>query len=80
MPASAIKADSSSPELLREATFSLVSHVEMLTTFLKDALVFLLDFLFVIIVHCWLSIMSGWTHIVSPREVGTGMRPFSFWL
>jgi len=77
-PVSAAKADSSSPELVRDVTFSSVSLVEMLTTLLEDALVLPLDFLIMIVVHCWLLTMSGWTHIVSPRGVGTGTRPFSF--
>jgi len=49
---SAAKADSSSSELVRIATPSSVSLVEMLTILLEDALAFSLDFLFVIIVHC----------------------------
>ena len=54
VPVSAAKADFSSPELLREATSSLVSLVEILTTLLEDDLALPLDFLFVTIVHCWL--------------------------
>jgi len=73
------KADSSSPELVREATSSSVSLAEIPTTLLEDALAFLFDFLFVTVIHCWLSIMSGWTHIVSPWGVGTEIRLFSFW-
>ena len=63
---SATRADSSSPELVREATSSSVSLLEIFTTLLKDALAFLLNFLLVIVVHYWLLTMSGWTHIVSP--------------
>jgi len=62
------------------ATSSSVSLAEMLTTLLEDAQILPLNFLFMIVVHCWLSIMSGWTHIVSPRGVKIGTRPFSFWL
>ena len=79
-PMSAAKADSSSPELIREGTSSSISLVEILTTLLEDALALPLDFLFVTVVHCWFWTMSGCTHIVSPREAGTGMKPFSFWL
>ena len=63
---SAIRADSSSLELVREATSFSVSLVEMLTTLLEDALALPLDFLLVTVVHCWLLTMSGWTYIVSP--------------
>jgi len=66
MLVSATRADSSSPELVREATFFSVSLVEILTTLLEDALALPLDFLLVTVVRCWLSTMSGWTHIVSP--------------
>jgi len=79
-PALATKADSSSPELVREAISSSISLVYILTTLLVDALALPLDLLFLIIVHCWLLTMSGWTHIISSQGVGTGMRPFSFWL
>ena len=79
-PVSAAKVDSSSPELVREVTSYLVSLVEIPTTLLEDALVLPLDFLFVTVIHCWLWTMLGWIHIVSPRGVGTGIRPFSFWL
>jgi len=65
-PASAAKADSSSPELVREAKSSSVSLVEILTTLLEEALALPLDFLLVTVVYCWLLTMSGWTHIVSP--------------
>jgi len=65
---SAAKADSSSIELVRKATSSSVSLVEIPTTLLEDALALLLNFLFVTVVHCWLSTMSGWTHIVSFEE------------
>ena len=41
---SVTKADCSSPELVREATFSSVSLVEMLTTLLEDVLALPLDF------------------------------------
>jgi len=58
----------------------LVSLVEIPTTLLEDTLVLPLGFLFVTAVHCWLSIMSGWIHIVSPRGVGIGVIPFSFWI
>jgi len=75
---SAAKADSSSPELVREVTSSSVSLVEILTTLLEDVLALPLDFLLVTVIHCWLLTMSGWTHIVSPRVVGTKMRSFSF--
>ena len=51
-PVSAVMADYSSPELVRVATPSSVSLVEMLTTLLEDALDFLLDFMFVTVVHC----------------------------
>ena len=50
-PVSAAKADSSSPELVRDVTSSSVSLVEMLTTLLEDALALPLDFLFVTVVH-----------------------------
>jgi len=63
---SATKTDSSSPEIVREATYSSVFHVEILTTLLEDALALPLDFLLVTVVHCWLCIILGWTHIVSP--------------
>ena len=53
---SVAKADSSSPKLVREAIPSSVSLVETLTTLLEDVLAFLLDFLVVTVVHCWLSI------------------------
>jgi len=76
----ATKADSSSPELFGEATSSSVSFVEIPTTLLEDTLVLPLDFLFVTVVYWWLSIMSGWTLIVSSREVKIGIRPLSFWL
>ena len=65
VPVSAARADSSSPELVREVTSSSVSVVEILTTLLKDALALPLDFLLVTIVYCWLCTISGWTHIVS---------------
>ena len=65
-PVSAIRVGSSSPELVREATSSSISLVEMLTALLEDALALSLDFLLVTVVYCWLSTMSGWTHIVSP--------------
>jgi len=77
-PVSAAKVDSSSPELVREVTSSSVSLVNIPTTLLEDALALALDFLFVIVVHYWLSTTSGWTHIVSPRGVGRGIKPFSF--
>jgi len=77
---STAKANSYFPELVKSATSFSVSLVEMLTTLLEDTLALPLDFLFVIVIYRWLSIMSGWTHIVSPREVGIGSRPFSFWL
>ena len=64
-PASAARADSSSFELVREATSSSVSLIEILTTLLEDALALPLDFLLMTVVYCWLSIISGWTHIVS---------------
>jgi len=48
---SAAKADSSSPELVTDATSFSVSLVEMLTTLLEDALVLPLDFLFVTVIH-----------------------------
>ena len=51
---SATKADSSSPEVVREATFSSVSLVKILTKLLEDPLALPLDFLFVKVVHCWL--------------------------
>jgi len=63
---SAAKTDSFSPELVGEVTSSLVSLVEIPATLLEDALALPLEFLFVIVVYCWLSTMSGWTHIVSP--------------
>ena len=47
---SAAMADSSSPELVRVVTPSLVFLVKMLTTLLEDALAFPLDFLFVTVV------------------------------
>jgi len=75
-----IKGRFSSPELVREATSCSVSPVEILTTLLEDALTLPLNFLFVTVVHYWLWTMSGWTHIVSPWGLDTGMRPFSFWL
>jgi len=65
-PASATKVDSLSLELVREATSFSISLVEMLITLLEDALALPLDFLLVTVVHCWLSTISGWTHIVSP--------------
>ena len=49
------------------------------TTLLEYALALPLDLVFVIALHCWLSIMSGWTHIVSSWGVRTGIKPFSFW-
>jgi len=66
------------PELMRAVTSSSVSLVEIPTTLLEDALALPLEFLLVTLVHCWLSVISGWTHIVSPRGVGTGIIPFSF--
>ena len=39
VPMSATRADSSSPEVVRESTLSSVSLVEMLTTLLEDAFV-----------------------------------------
>ena len=74
---SATRADSSSHELVREATSSSASLVEMLTTLLEDTLALLMDFLLVTVIYCWLLMMSRWTHIVSPRGVGTGIRLFS---
>jgi len=62
---SSAKDDSSSSELVREVTTSSVSLVEIPTTLLEDALALPLDFLLVTVIHCWLSTMSGWTHIVS---------------
>ena len=56
---SAAKADSSSPELVREATSSSVSLVEILTTLLEEALVLPLDFLLVTVIHCWLLTIDG---------------------
>ena len=50
-PVSVVKVDSSSPELVREAMPSSISLVETLTTLLEDALAFLLDFLFVTVIH-----------------------------
>jgi len=79
-PVSVAKADSSSPELVRDTTSFSVSLVEMLTTLLEDALVLPLNFLFVKSFTYWLWTMSGWTHIISPRGIGTKTRPFSFWL
>jgi len=61
--------------LVREVTSSSVSLVEILTTLLEDTLALPLDFLLVTVIHCWLSTMSGWTHIVSPGGVGIAMRP-----
>jgi len=75
---SVANADSSSPKQVRAATSSSVSLVEIPTILLEDALTLTLDFLLVTVVHCWLSTMSGWTHTVSPRGVGTGIRLFSF--
>ena len=69
--ASAAKANSSSFELVREATSSSVSLVQIPTTLLEDTLTLTLDFLLVTVVHYWLLIMSGLTHFVSPQEVGT---------
>jgi len=51
---SAAKADSSSLELVRD-TSSLVSFVEMFTTLLEDVVALPLDFLFMTVIHCWLS-------------------------
>ena len=65
-PVLATRADPSSPELVREATSSSIYLVEMLTTLLEDTLALLLDFLLVTVAHYWLSIISGWTHIVFP--------------
>jgi len=48
----AAKADSYSPELVREATSSAVSLAEIPTTLLEDALALPLDFLLVTVVHC----------------------------
>jgi len=79
-PISATKADSSSPELVREATSFSVSLVEIPTTLLEDALALPLDFLCVTVIYCWLSIMSGWTPIISPRGVETGTRSYSFFV
>ena len=53
---SAAKAKSYSPKLVRDAISSSVSLVAMLTTLLKDALDFPLDFLFMTVIHYWLSI------------------------
>jgi len=59
VPISVAKADFSSPELVREATPSSVSLVEIPTILLEDGLALPLDFLYVTVVHYWLSIMSG---------------------
>jgi len=48
---SVVKADSSSPELVRKATSSSVSLVEIPTTLLENALALPLGFLFVTVVH-----------------------------
>ena len=66
VPVSATRVDSSSPELVREVTSSTISLIEMPTTLLEDAIALPLDFLLVTVVHCWLLIMSRWTHVVSP--------------
>ena len=58
-PVSVVKTDSSSPELVRQATSSSAFLVEIPTTLLEDTLALPLDFLFVIVVHCWLLTMSG---------------------
>jgi len=55
----AAKADSSSPELVREATSSSVSLEEIFTTLLEDALALPLNFLCITVVHYWLLMMSG---------------------
>jgi len=52
MVVSTAKGDSSSPELVREATSSSVSLVEIPTTLLEDALDLPMDFLFMTVVHC----------------------------
>ena len=80
VPISAAKVNSYSAELIKEATFFSVSLVEIPITLLEDALALSLDFLCVKVVYCWLSMMSGWTHDISPWGVGTGTRPFSFLL
>jgi len=54
---SAAKADSSSSELVREATYFSISLIEILTTLLEDALTLSLDFLLMTVVHCWLCTM-----------------------
>jgi len=74
---SATKADSSSPELVREAIIFLSFSCRE-TTLLEDALALPLDLMLATVVHCWLSIISGWTHIISPCGVRTRIRPFSF--
>jgi len=77
---SVAKADSSSPKLVREATSSSVSLVEIPATLLEDDLSLPLDFLFATVVHCWLSIITWCTYIISPQGVGTKTRPFFFLL
>jgi len=63
-----------------EATFVLVSFEEAHITLLADAFPLPLDFLLVTVVHYWLLMKSGWTHMISHWGVGTGTILFSFLL
>jgi len=73
MPVSATRADSSSPELVREATSFSVSLVEMLTTLLEDVLALPLDFLLVTVAHCWFfDNVRMDPHCLSLRSGGQG--------
>jgi len=66
---SATKVDSSSPELVSEATSSFLScrdthHI------VEECFGLAFGFPVVTVVHCWLSTMSRWTHIICPEGVG----------
>jgi len=70
---SVAKVDSSSPELVREATSSSFSLVEI--PYIAGGC---FSLLFMTIIHYWLLTVSRWIYIVSPLGVGTRTRPFSF--
>ena len=67
-PVSAAKADSSSLELVREATSSSVSLVEIPTTLLEDTLAIPLDFLCVTIVLLAFDNVELNSHYLSSRS------------
>jgi len=64
-------------ETVREATSVSASLEKAHTTLQENVLALPLELLFVITVYCWFWTMSGWTHIIFSRGVGTRTRLFS---